>query len=958
MDESEFIGGGPLAAHWRGGDAVEAERKRFYDVLETLPAYLVLLTPDYHVSFANRFFRERFGESHGLRCFEYLFGRNEPCEICETYTVLKTMTPHEWEWSGPDGRIYDVYDFPFIDTDGSTLIMETGFDITDRKRVEEDLRTHKEHLEEMVRERTSELESKNVQLAAEIEEHKRTAEALGRAKEDWERTFNSIPDMIAILDDQHRILRTNPAMARRLGCTPGQCVGLPCYSVMHGTDAPPSFCPHKKTLDDGREHTSEVHEERLGGDFLVSTTPIFDDQGRMTGSVHVARDVTEIKRAEERIQSLALFPEENPSPVLRASVDGTLRYANHSAAGLLEQWQCHVGEPLPEPVQKTLAAAAVNGRHQELEIRCGKSDLSLILVPIVERGYVNFYGRDLTGRKFAEKALQASEDDLNRAQVVAHIGSWRLDVMKNELLWSDEAHRIFGIPKETPMTYETFLGVVHPDDRAFVDQKWNGALLGLPYDIEHRIVVGGAVKWVRERAELELDEDGKVVGGFGITQDITAKKQTDEALRNSQARFRLLSETAGKLLRTKDPQGIVNELCRQVMSHLDCHAFFNFLVDENAGRLRLNVCAGIPEDEARKLEWLDYGVAVCGCVARDGVPMIAEDIFHNPSPLTELVKSYGIQAYACNPLKIEDRVMGTLSFGTRTRTHFTPDDLDLMKTVTDHVATAMERMNLIEELRRSRDGLEIRVNERTAELLKTNEALEQSNRDLEDFAHVSSHDLQEPLRKIQTFSDRLITGYQESLDDNALFYLQRMQHAAGRMQNLILDVLKHSRVRTSPEPFAMVNLKDTARESLSDLKVLREETQAEILIDELPVIEADPVQMRQLFQNLLENALKYRGEETPAIRVCSVREHSDEFCEIHIKDNGIGFDEQYLDRIFKPFKRLHGQSSSYPGTGMGLAICLRIVERHGGSITAKSLPGKGSTFIVKLPLRQESKKQR
>ncbi len=124
----------------RAQDAVEAERQRFNDVLEILPAYLVLLAPDYHVPFANRFFRERFGESHGRRCFEYLFGRSEPCEICETYTALKTMAPHKWEWTGPDGRNYDVFDFPFTDTDGSTLILEMGIDITERKQAEEAVR--------------------------------------------------------------------------------------------------------------------------------------------------------------------------------------------------------------------------------------------------------------------------------------------------------------------------------------------------------------------------------------------------------------------------------------------------------------------------------------------------------------------------------------------------------------------------------------------------------------------------------------------------------------------------------------------------------------------------------------------------------------------------------------------------------------------------------------------------
>jgi PAS domain S-box-containing protein len=131
---------GEMLGHLQAEQAVEAERQRFNDVLEMLPVYVVLLTPDHHVPFANRFFRERFGESHGRRCFEYLFGRSEPCETCETYTVAKTNAPHNWEWTGPDGRIYDIYDFPFADTDGSPLIMEMGIDVTERKRAEEAVR--------------------------------------------------------------------------------------------------------------------------------------------------------------------------------------------------------------------------------------------------------------------------------------------------------------------------------------------------------------------------------------------------------------------------------------------------------------------------------------------------------------------------------------------------------------------------------------------------------------------------------------------------------------------------------------------------------------------------------------------------------------------------------------------------------------------------------------------------
>ena len=195
---------------------------------------------------------------------------------------------------------------------------------------------------------------------------------------------------------------------------------------------------------------------------------------------------------------------------------------------------------------------------------------------------------------------------------------------------------------------------------------------------------------------------------FGITslRLRAAKDQAARALARSEERFRLLSETAGRLLAEENPQGIVNTLCRKVMEHLDCQVFFNFLVDAQVGRLHLNACAGISDEEARQIEWLDSGVAVCGCVARDGARLVAEDIPAHPDPRTDLVASYGIRAYACHPLLAEGRVLGTLSFGTRTRTHFRADDLSLMKTVADQVAVAIERIQAQRALRESEAQLQ------------------------------------------------------------------------------------------------------------------------------------------------------------------------------------------------------------------------------------------------------------
>jgi PAS domain S-box-containing protein len=365
--------------------------------------------------------------------------------------------------------------------------------------------------------------------------HKRGIEPLGDAT--WERTFDAVPDLIAIVDQHHRIVRANRAMAQRLGLTPDECVGKVCFEVVHGLGCPPEFCPHTRTLADGGEHMAEVHEPGLGGEFLVTTTPLVDEQGLRLGSVHVARDITERKRAEEALQNLASFPGENPNPVIRVARDGTLIYANEGSRPLLELWGCEAGASLPPEPHQWVESALAAGEPATAEIICEDRTFLVTCAPVAGRDHVNIYGADITERKRAEETLRHHREDLARAQAVAHTGSWRLDVRRNELLWSDETHRMFGIPKGTPMTYETFLGAVHPEDREYVDRGWTAALRGEPYDIEHRIVVGDSVRWVREQAELEFDEQGTLLGGFGTVQDITERKLAEEALDRLRTEF-------------------------------------------------------------------------------------------------------------------------------------------------------------------------------------------------------------------------------------------------------------------------------------------------------------------------------------------------------------------------------------------------------------------------------------
>ena len=231
------------------------------------------------------------------------------------------------------------------------------------------------------------------------------------------------------------------------------------------------------------------------------------------------------------------------------------------------------------------------------------------------------------------------------------------------------------------------------------------------------------------------------------------------------------------------------------------------------------------------------------------------------------------------------------------------------------------------------------------------EKLAQSNRDLTEFAHIASHDLHEPLRKIIHFGDRLANKLTD-LDDESKIYLIKMQKAAERMQNNIDDLLEYSKVDSVYAQFEPIDLERVVRVVLEDLELRRRETKATIKVDRLPILEADQFLLQKLFQNIISNALKYRHDDVPpVIQLRSSYYDETGTWNIEVSDNGIGIEEKYFERIFKPFERLHS-SSEFEGSGIGLAICQKIARRHNGGITVKSKPQKGTTFIITLPEKQ------
>ncbi|HLA85165.1 MAG TPA: PAS domain S-box protein [Thermoguttaceae bacterium] len=399
-----------------------------------------------------------------------------------------------------------------------------------------------------------------------------------QAKEDWERTFDTVPDLIAILDRYHRIVRVNRAMAQKLGTQPEQCTGLACFECIHGTDSPPEFCPHSLTLADGRQHTVEVREDRLDGCFLVTTTPMFNADGELIGSVHVARDITEQKRAEQ--------------------------------------------------------------------------------------------------------ALRESREELNRAQTVAQVGSWRLDLRCNALTWSDETLRIFGVGEGGAMSYETFLDSVHPDDQAYVHEKWSAALGGELYDVEHRIVVNGRVKWVREKAELEFGDDGAPHSALGITQDITEKKLAEQALQRLNetleqqvaertAAIQMLHDVASMANQAKD----VGEALAYSLRRTGEHGGWSFghvlfPADDDHDTLRPS-CVWYADASERFRPFHELtlnnpsrrGRGLSGRVYASGKAEWTTDLRAALVPArAELAERLGIRTAASFPILVEKRVVGVLEF--------------------------------------------------------------------------------------------------------------------------------------------------------------------------------------------------------------------------------------------------------------------------------------------------------
>ncbi|MDF5708924.1 MAG: GAF domain-containing protein [Nostoc sp. S4] len=575
---------------------------------------------------------------------------------------------------------------------------------------------------------------------------------------------------------------------------------------------------------------------------------------------------------------------------------------------------------------------------------------------------LSVYFQDITERRRTAEALQESEERWQLALQGNNDGIWDWNIKTNEVFFSTQWKEMLGYEDhEVSNCWDEWTKLIHPDERDLVVQTFEDHFAQKTpfYVCEYRVQCqDGSYKWILDRGQALWDALGNVVRMVGSYTDITDRKRTEEELKRQSWRSQLFSEITLKIRESLQIDEILQTTVTEVQKLLqaDRVLIFQLSADGSGTVVQESVLPGWPVilgkniiDPCFKAEYLER--------YRQGRVSAIEDIktaYIQPCH-REFLEQFAVRANLVVPIIVRDNIWGLLlahqCAAPRKWNNF---ETELLQQLANQIGFALSQAQLLEQQTRQ------------------SEELARSNAELEQFAYVASHDLQEPLRMITSYLQLLERRYKHQLDINADEFINYAVDGARRMQTLINDLLNYSRVSTRGQPFIRVDCNAVLKQAIANLQLAIADSKAVVTYDTLPEVMADATQLTQVFQNLISNAIKFCQNQHPRVHIGVVRgdgeqesnqesfssappaplplpNASNEYI-FWVRDNGIGLEPQYAERIFIIFQRLHSRDK-YAGTGIGLAICKKIIERHGGQIWVESKLGQGSTFYFTIPDR-------